>query len=265
MEMDHLKKSMLAVLLFALPAFSYAQQSMNVQRVASGLSSPLFVTYAPGDSTRLFIVQRSSQIRILNLTTGTLNAQNFITVPGVLAGGGQSEQGLLGLAFHPDYQNNGRFFVYFTDNTGGDVRIQQFTRINADTADPSSAVNIIEIDEPQANHNGGWIGFGPDGYLYAAVGDGGGAYDTGTGHTPGTGNAQDITDNLLGKMLRIDVDGDDFPGDANRNYAIPTDNPFVGVNGDDEIFLYGLRNPWRCSFDRLTGDLWVGDVGQIRA
>ncbi len=102
----------------------------------------------------------------------------------------------------------------------------------------------------------------PDGFLYIATGDGGGAGDTGSGHTTGTGNAQDTTNNLLGKMLRIDVNGDDFPSDPERNYAIPTDNPFVGTASDDEIFMYGLRNPWRCSFDRLTRDLWIGDVGQ---
>jgi len=121
---------------------------------------------------------------------------------------------------------------------------------------------LVEINQPQGNHNAGWIGFGPDGFLYIATGDGGGANDTGGGHTAGIGNSQDITNNLLGKMLRLDVDSDDFPGDANRNYGIPADNPFVGVNGDDEIFLYGLRNPFRCSFDRMTGDLWIGDVGQ---
>ncbi|MBZ0172726.1 MAG: PQQ-dependent sugar dehydrogenase, partial [Phycisphaerales bacterium] len=111
------------------------------------------------------------------------------------------------------------------------------------------------VDQPFSNHNGGWIGFGPDGYLYIGMGDGGSANDPGN-------RAQDITDQLLGKMLRLDVDGDDFPGDATRNYAIPPSNPFVGVTGDDEIWAYGLRNPWRNAFDRATGDFWMGDVGQ---
>src|SRR5690606_38231904 len=124
---------------------------------------------------------------------------------------------------------------------------------------------ILSFNQPQPNHNGGWIDFGPnDGYLYIATGDGGGGNDNGTGHTAGTGNAQDTTDNLLGKMLRIDGHGDDFPPDNPRNYAIPEDNPFVGVNGDDEIWSYGLRNPFRSSFDRANGDLWIGDVGQTR-
>jgi hypothetical protein len=124
-------------------------------------------------------------------------------------------------------------------------------------------VNILSIDHPQTNHNGGWIDFGPnDGFLYVAVGDGGGGNDNGTGHTAGTGNAQDITDNLLGKILRIDVHNDAFPADANRNYANPGSNPFVGVTGDDEIWAYGLRNPFRSSFDPANGNLYIGDVGQ---
>jgi hypothetical protein len=129
-------------------------------------------------------------------------------------------------------------------------------------ADAGSAAPVLSIAQPQPNHNGGWIAFGPDGYLYVASGDGGGGDDNDTGHTAGTGNAQDITNNLLGKLLRLDVDGDDFPADATRNYAIPADNPFAGVVGDDEIWAYGLRNPWRASFDRATGDLYIGDVGQ---
>ena len=243
--------------LLILPAYSTAQ--ITFERVVSGLSSPIFVTYAPGDADRLFIVLQGGQIRIFDLTTNTLKPTPFITVPEVLSGG---ERGLLGLAFHPDYQNNGLFYVNFTDNTGGDTRITQFSRLTDDTADATSGVKLLEFDQPQSNHNGGWIEFGPDGFLYIATGDGGGAGDTGSGHTTGTGNAQDTTNNLLGKMLRIDVNGDDFPSDPERNYAIPTDNPFVGTASDDEIFMYGLRNPWRCSFDRLTRDLWIGDVGQ---
>ena len=133
---------------------------------------------------------------------------------------------------------------------------------NPDIADMSSARPIIRISHPQTNHNGGWIGFGPDGFLYIAQGDGGNGNDFGSGHIEPTGNSQEISNNLLGKMLRIDVDGDDFPLDANRNYAIPTDNPFVNQPGDDEIWAYGLRNPWRVSFDRVRGDFYIADVGQ---
>lgn len=251
--MKQFYRSLMLAALLALPSLSVAQVSMDVERVVSGLSSPVFVTHAPGDADRLFIVQRGGQIRIFNTATGSLNSSNFMTVPGVTSGG---EQGLLGLAFHPDYQTNGFFYVYFTDNSGGDSRIQRFTRTNADSANSNTVSNVlIEINQPFANHNGGWIGFGPDGFLHIGTGDGG------SGNDP-QNNSQDITNNLLGKMLRIDVDGDDFPGDNNRNYSIPASNPFVGVTGDDEIFLYGLRNPWRCSFDRLTGDLWIADVGQ---
>jgi glucose/arabinose dehydrogenase len=246
---------------FAMPSFVFAQ-SLEIQRVASGLSNPLFVTFAPGDSSRLYIVQRAGAIRILNLTTGTLNSSNFMSVPDVSSGSGNDERGLLGLAFHPDFQTNNFFYVYHTDTSGDDTKIVRYTATSADTGNPASGMLLLEIDQPQTNHNGGWIGFGTDGYLYAAVGDGGGANDSGTGHTSGTGNAQDTTNNLLGKMLRIDVNGDDFPGDATRNYRIPPTNPFVGVTGDDEIYIWGLRNPWRCSFDRMNGNLYIADVGQ---
>ena len=148
--------------------------------------------------------------------------------------------------------------------------IREYTVSGNPNVANTSFTPVLSLDQPQTNHNGGWIGFSPnDDYLYIATGDGGGGNDTGTGHTPGTGNAQDTTSNLLGKMLRLDVNGDDFPADAARITAIPPTNPFkagVGVPGDDvgddEIWAYGLRNPFRDSFDRLTGDLWIGDVGQ---
>ena len=236
-----------------------ANGQLAFQRIVSGLSSPVFVTHAPGDPDRLFICLQGGQIRIYDLNTNSLKPTPFMTVPNLSSGG---ERGLLGLAFHPDYQNNGYFYVNFTDNSSGDTRVTRFTRTNADTGNPSTAYKLIEFHQPQSNHNAGWIDFGMDGYLYIASGDGGGANDSGSGHTSGIGNAQDITNNLLGKMLRIDVNSDDFPSDVNRNYAIPADNPFVGVTGDDEIYTYGLRNPWRCSFDRETGDLYMADVGQ---
>jgi Glucose / Sorbosone dehydrogenase len=121
---------------------------------------------------------------------------------------------------------------------------------------------VLSYSHPQDNHNGGFLGFGPDNFLYISSGDGGGQDDNGAGHTDGTGNAQDLTDNLLGKILRIDVNGDDFPLDPSRNYAIPVTNPFRNIEGDDEIWAYGLRNPWRISFDRQLGHLYVADVGQ---
>lgn len=237
-----------------------AKAAITTERVANGLSRPLYVTAPPGDTTRLFIVeQHTGNIRILNLNTLTVSATPFVTVTGLSVG---SEQGLLGLAFHPSYGSNGFFYVNFT-NTDGTTNIRRYqVSANPDLANAGSALTILTYSQPQSSHNGGWLGFGPGGYLYIASGDGGGPNDTGTGHTSGTGNAQDITGNLLGKLLRIDVDGDDFPSDANRNYAIPATNPFVGVSGDDEIWAYGLRNPWRPSFDRLTGNLYIADVGQ---
>ncbi len=255
-----LKSLLLAVLPGLIPALLNAQ-SLTMERVATGLASPIFATHAPTDGDRLFIAQRAGAIRILNLNTGNLNGANFMTVPSVDT---FFEGGLLGLAFHPNYQKNGFFYVNYTISAGGSfrTRIARFTRLTADTADASSQLVLLEVAQPDGNHNAGWIDFGPDGYLYIALGDGGGANDSGTGHTAGTGNGQDITNNLLGKMLRVDVNGDDFPAEPLRNYAIPADNPYVGVTGDDEIFLYGLRNPFRCSFDRENGDLYIGDVGQ---
>jgi glucose/arabinose dehydrogenase len=247
----------------------------GLQRVATGLANPMFVTHAPDDPNRLFIAERGGGIRILNLDTGVVQPTPFLTMTGIAT---QGEGGFLGLAFHPNYSSEGmpgfgKFYVSVT--TAGSPltsRIREFevSATDPNLANPGSMREILSFAQPQDNHNGGWIGFSPvDHYLYMSSGDGGGGDDNDSGHTPGTGNAQDITSNLLGKMLRIDVNGDDFPGDANRNYAIPGTNPFkAGVGdpaddvGDDEIWAYGLRNPFRASFDRMTGDLWIGDVGQ---
>jgi len=235
-------------------------QGFSTVRVATGLNRPVFLTAPPGDRDRVFVVEEhTGEILIIDLTDGSINATPFLTVTGLSTG---DEQGLLGLAFHPDYAVNGYFYVYFTDPSSNVVRYQ--VSGDPDVADASSETPVLSFSQPAVNHNAGWIGFGPDDTLYIASGDGGGSDDNDAGHTPGTGNAQDITNNLLGKILRIDVDGDGFPADPNRNYAIPADNPFVGVTGDDEIWAYGLRNPWRMSFDRATGDLYIADVGQGR-
>ena len=237
-------------------------EGITSQRVASGLSRPLFATAPPGDTDRLFLVeQHTGRIKILDLTTGMIAATPFLDIDGLMMG---NEQGLLGLAFHPDYATNGLFFVNLTASGGGTTHIRRY-QVSPDPgiADPGTVMTILTYDQPQSNHNGGWIGFGPnDGLLYISSGDGGGGDDNDTGHTSGVGNSQDITGNLLGKILRIDVNGDEFPDDSSRNYAIPPTNPFVGTAGDDEIWAYGLRNPWRSSFDRLTGDLYIADVGQ---
>jgi len=227
---------------------------IDAVRVASGLSGPLFAASPPGDPDRLFIVeQHTGRIRILDLTTGQLNGDHFLDLPdGSLAAGG--EQGLLGLAFHPNYASNGLFYVNLT-NAAGDTEIREYRRSDANHADAGSSRAILGYDQPFANHNGGWMGFGPDGMLYIASGDGGSGGDP-------QNNAQSL-DSLLGKILRIDVNSDAFPADAAKNYAIPAGNPFAGPTaGADEVWLYGLRNPWRASFDSATGDLWIGDVGQ---
>ncbi|XVJ57965.1 MAG: PQQ-dependent sugar dehydrogenase [Tepidisphaera sp.] len=249
----------LVALAAAAPAMA---QVTFVQKVGS-YSRPIYVTAPGGDFSRIFVIEQFAtgpvgRIKIFRPATST--STDFLVLSGISNG---DEQGLLGLAFHPDYATNRKFYINFT-NTSGTTVIREYTTLanNPDAADTASARTILTIAQPQANHNGGWIGFGPDGMLYIASGDGGGANDEGSGHTTGTGNAQDITSNLLGKMLRIDVNGDDFPADANRNYRIPAGNPFIGVTGDDEIWSYGLRNPWRNSFDRLTNDLWIADVGQ---
>lgn len=220
-----------------------AQVPLETELFVQGINTPVDLTFAPGDSTRVFIVQRGGQIRVVE--NGVLLATPFLNIdPAVLSGG---ERGLLGLAFHPDYQNNGRFFVNFTNNSG-DTRIAEY----AGTADPNVASNtlvqfIAQIPQDFSNHNGGCVRFGPDGMLYVGMGDGG------SGNDPNN-RAQD-GGSLLGKMLRYDVDL--------AAPFIPADNPFVGISlFRDEIWQYGMRNPWRFTFDRDTGDMWIGDVGQ---
>ncbi len=217
-------------------------------RLITGLARPVHVVAAPGDYDRIFIVEQRSgstgRLRIYNLDTGTLNPTAFLSVSVSTS----SEQGLLGLAFHPNYAQNGYFYINYTASNGATYIKRYSVSSNPDIADSNSGYTIMTISQPYSNHNGGWLGFGPDGYLYIGTGDGG------SGGDPGN-RAQDITNQKLGKMLRIDVDG-------GSPYAIPSDNPFVGVTGDDEIWAYGLRNPWRCGFDSETGDLWIGDVGQ---
>jgi len=217
--------------------------------VASGLSTPVVVSNAGDGSGRLFIVEKLGRIRIVE--NGTLLATPFLDIDPIVNSSG-NEQGLLGLAFHPDYTNNGFFYVDYID-AGGDTVVSRFSVSAADpnVADPISELKILQVAQPYSNHNGGQLAFGPDGYLYIGLGDGG------SGGDPGD-RAQDIQ-LMLGKILRIDVDSTQPPLD----YAIPADNPFVGVAGAaEEIWAYGLRNPWRFSFDRLTGDLYIGDVGQ---
>ncbi|MGI9335158.1 MAG: PQQ-dependent sugar dehydrogenase [Gammaproteobacteria bacterium] len=245
----------------ALAACVWPQENLAgelfLQRVASGLDAPLYATAPIADTERLFIVEKvTGRIKILRLDTLALETQPFLTVTGLSTSG---ERGLLGLAFHPLYASNGLLFVFVT-NSDGDSEIRRY-RVSADPdrASPASERLVIRYDQTFSNHNGGWLGFGPDGYLYVASGDGG------SGNDPNN-EAQSLHRSLLGKILRLDVNADDFPADASRNYAIPPDNPFaVSIDrrpARPEIWAYGLRNPWRASFDRANGDLYIGDVGQ---
>jgi len=234
---------------------------ITTTRVATGFTQPVFATAPKADVGRLFVVEKGGRIWLLNLSSGARSS--FLDLRSLVST--VSEQGLLGLAFHPDFADNGLFYVNYTATDGASNIVEYHVQTgNPDVADPASARLLLRIPQPQANHNGGWLGFNnrDDAQLYISVGDGGGGNDDDTGHTLGTGNAQDIDDNLLGKILKIFPQGDDFPLDPNKNYVIPANNPFVGIPGDDEIWAYGLRNPWRNSFDRQTGDLWIADVGQ---
>jgi len=236
-------KKITTLLLLAVSVFSGAQ-TIALTEFATGFSTPVEVVNA-GDS-RLFVVQKTGAIKILNANR-TVNATNFLTLTSATISS-NGERGLLGLAFHPEYQTNGFFYVNYTNTAGHTVIARYKVSANPDVADASTATIIMTIDQPYSNHNGGTLKFGPDGFLYIGMGDGG------SGDDP-QNRAQNINENL-GKMLRISVNATDLP------YAIPTGNPYIGVPGNDEIWAIGLRNPWKFSFNRLTGDLWIADVGQ---
>ncbi len=229
------------------PAFCTPQAGAELvfQEVANGFTRPLFVT-SPANDPRLFVVEQPGRIYIVE--DGTRLEPPFLDIRAVVRDSG-NEQGLLGLAFHPNYAQNGLFYVNYTAaNPSGDTVVAEY-QVSADpnVADDLSERRLMVLDQPAGNHNGGMVVFGPDGYLYIGTGDGGGGGDP-------YGNGQDFN-TLLAAILRIDVDNGD-------PYGIPNDNPYVGVDGADEVWAWGLRNPWRFSFDRQTGDLYIGDVGQ---
>jgi hypothetical protein len=237
------KTAMFSLMLLAAAGVA-AAAPVNLRLSVGGLEKPVVVTHAGDGSGRLFIAQQTGQIRVYNGVE--LLPLPFLDLSSMVSTG--QEQGLLGLAFHPNYETNGFFFVNFTDPSG-DTRIVRFS-VSADpnVANPASAAEILFVDQPFANHNGGQLAFGPDGMLWIGLGDGGLAGDL-------FNLAQD-GNHLLGKMLRIDVN-QGFP------YAIPGDNPFVNDPAvRDEVWALGLRNPWRFTFDRLTGDRFIADVGQ---
>ncbi len=224
---------------------------IELRPVASGFESPLLVTNASDGSGRLFVVEQTGRIKIVT-QKGRVSADVFLDVSDRIVAGG--EQGLLGLAFEPDYAESGRFYINYTNGDGDTVVARYRVSEDPNRADPGSAEVILTVDQPYGNHNGGHLVFGPDRYLYVGLGDGGSGGDP-------HGHGQN-TDTLLASILRLDVSG-------SSGYTIPDDNPFAeggggsgGEGGAPEIWAYGLRNPWRFSFDRTTGDLWLGDVGQ---
>ncbi len=228
-----------------VPSLPLESISINLMPVAGGFTRPLFLTHAGDGSGRLFVVEQPG--RIFVISNGVVNPRPFLDIVSIV-GSDANEQGLLSVAFHPDYANNGFFFVNYTDKQGDTVIARYQVSDNPDLADPNTAKILLTIGQPYVNHNGGQLAFGPDGYLYVGMGDGGAANDP---HN----NGQTLS-TLLGKVLRLDVDQAD-------PYGVPQNNPFVN-QGDarPEIWSYGWRNPWRFSFDRATGDMYIADVGQ---
>ncbi len=257
------------VAMATLSGTAAAEVKVKLEPFVTGINTPLAMVQPPGDD-RYFIIEQFGQVRIAN-ADGSLEGQPFLDIRNLIPTlwSDFDERGLLGLAFHPDFQNNGKFYVAYSGHLDfqGDLgkefwwdhtnTVAEYT-VSADdpnVADPQSGRIVSAIDWPQFNHNGHWIGFGPDGMLYISTGDGGYANDWGIGHNVTEGNGQDMTV-PLGKILRVDVNAD-------SGYAIPGDNPFVGDNNaDPAIWASGLRNPWRCSFDMKGGDLICGDVQQ---
>jgi hypothetical protein len=232
-----------------------ASFTLRLEQVNASLAFPVFLTAPPGDTLRLFVVEKGGAVKVIDRASGNVIA-TFLNISNLLPNPLGNEQGLLGLAFDPQYATNRRFYVSYTDTAGNSV----IARYLADPNNPNVALGaadliIMTMVQPFTNHNGGMIAFGPaDDLLYIGFGDGGGSGDP--------NNRAQNTGDLLGKLLRIDINVDDFPADQMRNYGIPTGNPFVGVAGADEIWSIGLRNPWRFSFDLQTGDLYIADVGQ---
>lgn len=253
------------------------QKEVDLQLVADNFVSPIGLVPVPDNTGRMFVIDQIGKLYVIDANGNKLPTPFIdLTSRMVTLNPGFDERGLLGLAFHPNYASNGRFFVYYnapprpggptpTTSWNNLARFSEFrvSATNPNIADAGSERVLLEIDDPQSNHNGGTLVFGPDGYLYISIGDGGGANDTPAGHVPdwylvnAGGNGQDVEANLWGSVLRIDVNN-------GTPYGIPADNPFVGGPGLDEIYAYGFRNPYRMSFD-MSGSrkLYLGDAGQV--
>lgn len=233
-------------LLFCAGIFSsllFNAQSITLEEFATGFTAPVEITNV--NDSRMFVVQQNGIIKILQ-SNGTVNSTNFLNISSKITYGG--ERGLLGLAFHPQYPTNGYFFVYYND-TGGNITVARYTRssANPDVADPATEKIVLNLPKPFDNHNGGSIHFAPDGYLWVVTGDGGSGGDP-------NNNAQN-KNSLLGKLLRLDIN-------STGAYNIPPGNPFVGIDGADEVWAYGLRNAWKFNFDTVSGNVIIADVGQ---
>jgi glucose/arabinose dehydrogenase len=249
----------LAVAALAVPAGA-ASSGVKLSQVLSGYTRPVLVAHAGGSSRTIFIVEQTGKIKRATFQNGSwkklgtfLDLSTKVTDP---RKAGNNERGLLGLAFHPNYQQNGRFYVNYTrrgdTDTKGDTVIAEYRRQTSSKADPASRRVLMVVNQPYENHNGGHLAFGPDGFLYIGLGDGGSGGDP-------HGNGQKLS-TRLGKLLRINpLDPD---GAGPKRYKAPASNPRVGKSGLNDIWAWGLRNPWRFSFDRKNGNLWIGDVGQ---
>lgn len=239
-----LSKSLTTAAFFATLSVSHA--GIRVEQVAKGFERPVWAGVVKDIPGKLWVIEQAGQIWIVDDKTGERQKEPFLDIRKDVSRKG-NEEGLLGLAFAPDFAKSGRYYVNFTDKNT-QTRIVRFTSSDRKTTDPSSAEIVMEYPSEANNHNGGWLAFGPDQMLYIGNGDGGGGNDP---HKHGQ-----ALDTYLAKILRIDVS-------PKTGYKVPTDNPFVGNSeAKPEIWAYGVRNPWRCSFDRETGDFWIGDVGQ---
>lgn len=238
------------------PCWAQPQRIGTKRIISSGLNQPLGLVTTPSDNRNLYVYERGGQIKIFDQQTNRVLTRPFLDIRDRVQAG--QDGGLAGVAFDPKFDDNGYVYVQYTDRSPRpNNRLSRFTMMaDGSGLDPNSEHQILYVVQPHTAHNGNWIGFGPDGMLYFTLGDGGDQNDP--------NNSGQDTSTLLGSVLRLDVtDGrDDFPNDPAANYGIPADNPFVGVDGRDEIWAHGLRNPWRASFDRLTGDFYIGDTSQ---